>query len=1814
MKQRKVLLRHELLKYCSEKSTAKSSAPENYISSANLSLSGCSSAAPDSVSVGKCKFQMKKLYLQTVEKVDHLPLLLYIAQQGSDKYPQIITLNEIRSRLSWDNPRPLNQNFVVPSDFQFFDKSIHQEIIDELQNLKGGIKVFIGKPGSGKSTYLSKLYSILQKKGCLVFRHHYHLNPKDLSFQERLNSERVIEGLKAEFKKQKNSVIESLGEQNTSHIQLKEFIDQISNYSRDSNIPFILIIDGLDHVIREGNSQRQLIDFLNEILYPQKGFWLLIGTQEMAIDCFPNAIHQYAPKNEWIEIKGLNRQSIKSIVNKTFPKQEETYGSYYETIISKIQKLTQGNPLHLRYVLTEIKNQKMHLSAYDLDNIPSYNGEIEEYYQVLWRRLPEVSKTISFALTTLEFKLQEEQLYSLVSNLDIKPHKIVESFTQIRHLFRFDLQGISVFHNSFLVFVLKQPELRIQQISLYKELEKWLREDNQKELCWSELPKIQYYLGKPELLLSINNDWIIKYYLKGKNEVIIENTLYIASKASFELKSFEKVIYFSTILNVFRNREYNLGDTLATIWVTSFTMTKDLPLSYPDFSDLTGYQLKEILIELLKKGKISEIPEDAINRINELLQTNDEDSEQLVKYWIEVLCHTENHVNKVFNFIKQFRKEKKSAFLFGYYINEVLKIKESEQIISKIVNLKLNPEEKKSIGKSLIFDDVIKRVSKYEKLIFKLVKEEDILRGLYCKLFNLSYNSELKIIPFELFPKKVAYFSSEIHPITKQFEHNLISSFLNKEVDYFLNVSKDKNEEWLILFYNSVLKIGEIIRTYYDSKKHLEIKSALLPLIELSKLDFAENRDIYDYEKETIPKIINSTLWLAATVNRFNGMQYELNLNDLEFLNNWKSYNRKSLHGVINSKMVFVEENDFNSFIQNEARYSLEEIIPFNEKAQRLSELAIFALKNNDRSHAKILISEAAKSILAYGNHKDMLLYQIIESIEVCVKSGSKKGNEFIKQIFLYVFNIEKLTDGDETNHFMGKLCGLISKVNPQLLYNQYFYYIKKREYYDIENCFDDILYTLDYSDSLAKAIGGTAIDPHFETLMKFSNEKPDVIPILWELQTKFNYDLSQEVKKKEEKSQTDTKLVAILPKKIKDHIEKEIDYKIRFVDYGISSLLLTWFQSRLSQNLNTKESLIEIKKIINGDYSKVSSDLLDIIYPFAFEYDKEFAYECITWAHSNGGGWSMFSRRVEESQIRWKKIENDFPERIDDFYFKTVANVGLHYGQEKNFGIPIPYSNQFFADIDNLEKAEKITQYYLDILPTIFPNVELEVPEHFINPLIITNFDILISRLTWISPIVRGIAGEKMADLLIQDVTGEFHSGFFNYLFEEELESRVCEGLLILIKSLAKVDSETYKHFTQSILDNLLSIRCMATDLLLMKISSKLNLDLRFSEPIVTTISSGKTNLTEEKFNKLIGRNLPLKYLDNIDFLQSKATDQFKIWNVWCNMYEDECEIRNLNYNRNSDEDFKNSEHNYMTGRSTIFADILKSTFFRLIDALYKFDLIEIAAILRLTIMNLPVDYSLWDINTVNKPNWLTKFSINNIFEIENLREMYSNLFEENNEYIPIYFNYSFPVKNNSEDRKSNFYEIETTLFGCDENFIEKNNEKEIHEKLSDVGMWYNPTSIPFQYGLMDCELEFLEPHDSSSELVPLISPLANQTNNMWNYFRMKKGIFLLSNQISKDLNLDISSNQIVYKRTSEIVAFWGDFLEDFKDVTPFDEPLGYGGFLMVKKSYLKEFIEKRNCKIGAFVKHKSIKKNRLERGSKYDKKESFEKFLLEI
>jgi hypothetical protein len=74
--QRKVFLRHKTLGMIQKKSPALQ-AGLDHSSRLNVTLAGCSSAEPASVSVQLCKIQNSHLYLQPVKILSHLPNITF---------------------------------------------------------------------------------------------------------------------------------------------------------------------------------------------------------------------------------------------------------------------------------------------------------------------------------------------------------------------------------------------------------------------------------------------------------------------------------------------------------------------------------------------------------------------------------------------------------------------------------------------------------------------------------------------------------------------------------------------------------------------------------------------------------------------------------------------------------------------------------------------------------------------------------------------------------------------------------------------------------------------------------------------------------------------------------------------------------------------------------------------------------------------------------------------------------------------------------------------------------------------------------------------------------------------------------------------------------------------------------------------------------------------------------------------------------------------------------------------------------------------------------------------------------------------------------------------------------------------------------------------------------------------------------------------------------------------------------------------------------------------------------------------------------
>lgn len=362
-------------------------------------------------------------------------LIFQIKKECRRPHTKEILIEQIRNWCEWDNPRPLNEDFQIPEDFVFFDREMHEKIISDLMNPEGGIKVFYGKPGSGKSTYLSKLHELLKERNIISVRHHYHIAPNDPNPMDRLESQRVIESIKYQFKLH-SQYLGDLAYKNSKNIALREYIAQLARELYKEGKAFVLIIDGLDHVLRHGY-EKELSEFLKEVCYPQPGLWLLIGMQIIAKQYLPQIVFEKCPEEQWIEIKGITKNGIEEILNANILRLNIPQDRFQKNaLVEKLYEITEGNPLHLRYTLKELKNKlgKKILTVFDCNNLLPYGGEISTYYDSLWRKLPETAKTFAFLVAIADFSFEKSQLFEILPKFEDNPIKINEGFEAISHL------------------------------------------------------------------------------------------------------------------------------------------------------------------------------------------------------------------------------------------------------------------------------------------------------------------------------------------------------------------------------------------------------------------------------------------------------------------------------------------------------------------------------------------------------------------------------------------------------------------------------------------------------------------------------------------------------------------------------------------------------------------------------------------------------------------------------------------------------------------------------------------------------------------------------------------------------------------------------------------------------------------------------------------------------------------------------------------------------------------------------------------------------------------------------------------------------------------------------------------------------------------------------------------------------------------------------------------------------------------------------------------------------------------------------------
>lgn len=1740
---------------------------------------------------------IKEIFFNSLGATKHgvTNLLSEIRREARKQHTNELTIERLKKWCEFDTPRPLNENFEVPSDFQFFNEATHKDIFQELQNANGGIKVIYGNPGTGKSVYLSKLSNILKEQEIVTIKHHYHINPSETNSFERLNSNRVIEAIKAQFKSSDyKKYIGDLANKNSLNIPLREFISSVAQNLLKDGKSLVIIIDGLDHVIRESDV-KELKGFLEEIFYPQKGLWIVFGMQpQVKNELSLQSIFNKCPEKHWIEIKGLNKKAVfqiikENILNLNLPEDENNFND----LLNKLYEINKGNPLHLRYILAQLKNRLINMLVieYECRNIIPYGSNIEEYYISLWRTLEDKTKSFLLTIISVSFQFTYEQFIECISSFNKSATSISQNFKKVEHLIVTDpRRKLRIYHNSFKAFLLDQLEWKQQEKIIKKNVKKWLENSKYENLKWAELKKLEYELGNDEPILEINRKWLIESIANFRNSSQIESQLELCSKAAFEKNDFSKALKISHLNTYYKNAQDFVKEAAGLIAIEAIKaninfidelildeLPSDVLVIVTDIANQYGkFYIIDEIIEILdgrlgfQEYRVGEIP----------LST-----EAIIK----IIPYDRKHqVKKIHRYIIQFRDLKITSLLFDYYTKKLLSLDQKTKV-THLLKTELNEDEKQAVLGCCIKYDLEQQTSEFKKIV-EQNKKNSALGQIYLILQGNKLSNLPELPNYEDFPLTIKKYGVEREKWSIKFYNLFLVGLI-----YALSDKQKEIEQWIkpdspqwsmqasIRLFNSALKIGKTIQ----EENKIDYKDIFNEFNTLSDLKWQEDRERLEFKfalKSSLTNIMKDVIIIKHFLN--NNILIKEN-SYKEIVSTPYFMQDDIFELILELEQPILENNIYNEIFRKKVQELKNTINEFPERSEKYAKLAKLTALYDEQKKSKELLMKAASNLLGYGYHKDPYLFEVLEEIELCAKSeiNSKKIEEWARRIIPLISNVGKYTDGDETNHLPNYLADFFSKFNKHLLFKYHYNQADKEDLYSAQDSFKYVIRSLSFSKDAEIALATTALD---KDSLKELKEKTKALTgakaslkVIEKYLGKINYK-DEEYSNSHDFKEKKINYAKVSPRKLEEHLNK---LKTK---WNVGEYITGWAKYWLDQG-NKQEIYNLIKSVTfqKEDLNYVSGELLDILYPLSYEFGNEEAFNILCHAQINDHGWSSYWTDKKKAEKRWQFVKEKYPKRYLEFFKNSVGA-----------GFPQSRSVDYFIRFNDLNKAIEITEASVEFAEGLMANLNLPNPDWAKNDFYPADeVDLLFQRLVWPSALVRERAATAIGNLLANSLEKEeICKRLLKWISNWKVESIIAMGLLSINKAFQVCKKKSDLSFIkiESIISSI-QANSIIIEELLKEIASETKEKInRF--PQYTILKELKSSYEENNFfNKYIKMILAPIYFDRAQEIEEKIRRPFiKIW-----AYNAEMLAKKVNIELNSDLYFYGRHKNdkFLIGFSTKVSEIYRSAFLRVLHNFYSKKLISLTFYLKYSFATLPVDLSFWNILPNRFPEWWPKLiGSEDVDKKEKLstiqlKEPIENIikYNKNNKIVLATEGAIRPTEGWGENLKHSFsligfgYKVVGSDFPQPEEVA-----KEIlypPQTLLLSTRAEHPISFLKNSTLFDI---FTEPIPIKGLIVfPLITRNRGLAITLWQYFRNKNQSFNIVNELRSDLSISIKYNRWAHEdQNNNEVVIYKDWLEGLQERYEFEMPIPHGHYVLIDDDFLIKKLKEFELRLGYILK----------------------------
>jgi len=448
-----------------------------------------------------------------------------------------ITLAEVRTILRASPPAPLPEDFVVPKGYEVPDETFHQDFVQDAINAVGKAIVLTGPPGRGKSTYLSALCDSLTERDIPTVRHHYFLSTTERG-RDRVNSYIVEQSIQAQVEQSHEGVPKTAG-------GLRALLEACASYYKVLGKPFVLVLDGLDHVWRiNAEDKRPLDDLFSQVIPCPDNMVLLVGTQPVDDAQLPTDLLASAPKVEWRTLPAMSENAVLSYLRKAVQEGRLTTGTEGELqaeeqlqgAASTLCSRTNGHPLHVIYATAELEHARRRLSSWDVEQLKGdLSKDAKFYYASLWESLlPSLKDTLRL-VCAFPFFWPRTAFAEIAAAIKAAEPEV----GNVEHLLYSSAAGLKVFHESLAVFVRATANYEDRINELMPSVASWLESSAPSSLRVNWLWTVQARLGDPKnLITGLTRDWIMLRLEEGYPESLFDTLLSDALVAALEATAF----------------------------------------------------------------------------------------------------------------------------------------------------------------------------------------------------------------------------------------------------------------------------------------------------------------------------------------------------------------------------------------------------------------------------------------------------------------------------------------------------------------------------------------------------------------------------------------------------------------------------------------------------------------------------------------------------------------------------------------------------------------------------------------------------------------------------------------------------------------------------------------------------------------------------------------------------------------------------------------------------------------------------------------------------------------------------------------------------------------------------------------------------------------------------------------------------------------------------------------------------------------------------------------------------------------------------